>query len=82
MSKKDKKRVDLDVRPEGPFYENYDYCADPDEPGPGPGLYQGKMDKYKSTKEFIEESRKRKRKQRKSALMYWLWLIKKANDTK
>jgi hypothetical protein len=59
---KDKKRVDLDVRPLGPWFSNFDYGG-PSEGGeesPGTGLYHGKMDKYKSVKEFIDKSRKRK----------------------
>ncbi|TXG77355.1 hypothetical protein E6Q11_02950 [Candidatus Dojkabacteria bacterium] len=62
MNSKDKKRVDLDVRPEGPWFSNYDY-AGPDEPteiSPGKGLYNGKMDRYKSVRDFIEMKRKRK----------------------
>lgn len=63
MNKKDKKRVDLDVRPEGPWYSNYDLYG-PEEAsssGPGRGLYNGKMDKYKSVKEFIDKKRKKRK---------------------
>lgn len=63
MSKKDKKRVDLDVRPEGPWFANYDY-AGPDKAtktSPGKGLYNGSMDRYKSVRDFIEMKRKRRR---------------------
>jgi hypothetical protein len=63
--KKDKKRVDLDTRPyPNPFFSNYDLYG-PEEGGevsPGTGLYNGKMDKYKSVKEFIDKARKRRRK--------------------
>ena len=49
---KDQKRVDLDIRPHpSPLFRNFDY---------GAGLYHGKMDKYKSVKDFIDQSRKRK----------------------
>lgn len=60
--KKDKKRVDLDVRPEGPWFSNYDYGG-PDKPSkisPGKGLYNG-MDKYKSVSDFIKMKRKSRR---------------------
>ena len=77
MTKKDKERVDKDTRPEGPWYQNYDYLADPKEDGPGPGLYQGKMDKYKSVKDFVEKSRERRRKKRKEALDYAISILKK-----
>lgn len=73
--KKNKKRVDLDVRPHpSPWFSNYDYVDENKEQkekgklGPGSGLYHGKMDKYKSVKEFIDSDRKRRRKQRKKAL--------------
>lgn len=76
-SKKSKKRVDLDVRPEV-FFSNYDYGGpeDGDGIGPGTGLYHGDMSKYKSVKEFIERSRKRRAERRKQA---WLDLLKKYN---
>lgn len=67
MSKKEK-RLDLDVRPKGPFFNNYDY-AGPDKPSkisPGKGIYNGKMNRYKSVSDFI---RKRKRKMRIEAMM-------------
>lgn len=63
MSKKDKKRVDNDVRPEGPWFSNYDYGG-PDEAtstSPGRGLYNGSMGKYKSVTEFIDKKRKRRK---------------------
>ena len=64
MSKaKDKKRVDLDVRPNpNPLFTNYDLYG-PEEgsdTSPGTGLYNGEMDKYKSVKDFIDKARKRK----------------------
>ena len=68
-----KKDENLDIRPEV-IYKNYDYIdQDKDEKektklGPGGGLYNGKMDKYKSVKDFIDTDRKMKRKQRKAAL--------------
>lgn len=63
MSKKDKKRVDLDVRPEGPWFSNYDYGGSdkPSKTSPGKGLYNGKMDKYKSVRDFINMKRKSRR---------------------
>lgn len=62
MNSKDKKRVDQDVRPDF-WFSNYDY-AGPDQAtdiSPGKGLYNGKMDRYKSVKDFIEQKRKRRR---------------------
>lgn len=57
------------------LFKNYDYVdqtksqkENGKEFGPGSGLYHGKMDKYKSVKDFINSDRKRKRKQRKKAL--------------
>lgn len=71
MTKKEKKN--LDIRPEI-IYKNYDY-VDQDKgekkktkSGPGAGIYNGKMDKYKSVKDFINTDRKMKKKQRKAAL--------------
>jgi hypothetical protein len=68
-AKEDKKRVDLDVRPEGPWYSSYDYGGpeEASDSGPGRGLYNGKMDKHKSVKDFIDKKRKRKRQLRKKA---------------
>jgi hypothetical protein len=83
MSKKnkDKERVDLDVRPyPSPIWENYDYGGPEEgesEVSPGRGLYSGEMDKYDSTKEFIDHSRERMRKKRRQALVYLLGIIKK-----
>lgn len=80
-SKKDKKRVDLDVRPEGPWFKNYDY-GDPDkatETSPGTGLYSGKMDKYKSVKDFIDQKRKRKHELRRKAMLVILETLISAN---
>lgn len=73
MNKKDKKRVDLDTRPyPNPIFRNYDYGGPEEgsEVGPGRGLYNGPMDKYKSVKEFIDHDRKRRRKKRKAALAH------------
>lgn len=66
------KKVDLDVRSKR-FFQNYDYGG-PEEgdSGPGRGLYSGRMDKYKSVKEFIEKSRARQKKRRKDALAFVL----------
>ena len=68
MNKKDKKRVDLDVRPEGPWFSNYDYGGSEKatETSPGKGLYNGSMDKYKSVRDFIEMKRKRRRELKKA----------------
>jgi tRNA nucleotidyltransferase/poly(A) polymerase len=66
---KSKKRVDLDVRPyPNPLFTNYDYGGPEggSEVGPGTGLYQGSMGKYKSVSDFLEKARKRK--YRKAAL--------------
>lgn len=63
QKKKKNKRVDMDVRPyPSPLFKNFDYGGPEDgsDVSPGTGLYQGNMDKYKSTKDFIEKSRKRK----------------------
>lgn len=67
---KDKKRVDLDTRPyPNPLFTNYDYGGPEggSKVGPGTGLYQGSMGKYKSVSDFLEKARKRK--YRKAALM-------------
>ena len=69
---KDKKRIDLDTRPyPNPWFTNYDYGGPEDgsEVGPGRGLYNGKMDKYKSTKDFIDKSRKRKYRRKALAIL-------------
>ncbi len=56
--KKDKDEQRQAARP-GVFFSNYDYTEeDPDETSPGGGLYHGKMDKYKSVKDFVEKRRK------------------------
>ncbi len=70
MKKKDKKRVDLDIRPYPcPMFTNYDYTdAEPNATSPGGGLYHGRMDKYKSVKEFIDKRRKQNQKKRKQAM--------------
>jgi hypothetical protein len=62
--KKDKKRVDKDVRPApNPFFNNYDYGGPEEgsETSPGTGLYHGSMGKYKSVGDFLDKSRKRKK---------------------
>jgi len=67
MSKsKDKKRVELDNRTSvtTPFAKNYDYG----EPGLGTGLYRGPMDRFKSVTDFLNKSRKSRRKKRKKLL--------------
>jgi hypothetical protein len=56
-SSSNKERIDKDVRPIEPLRKNYDY---------GEGLYYGKMDKYKSVKDFINKKRL-ERKRRKKA---------------
>ena len=46
-----------------PVFRNFDYTEEgPNETSPGGGLYHGKMDKYKSVKEFIDKRRKQLRK--------------------
>lgn len=62
MNKKDKARIDQDIRPTGPWFSNYDYVG-PSEAtkiSPGKGLYNGKMDSYKSVRDFIKQKRKRR----------------------
>lgn len=63
--KKDKKRVDRDVSPEF-FTTNYDYG----EPGVGSGLYRGNMDKFKSVKDFLNKSRKQRKRKKKLLDIY------------
>lgn len=60
--KKKKKRVDLDVRPVGPWFRNYDYGGSEKatKTSPGRGLYNGSMDKYKSITDFLNKKRKPK----------------------
>lgn len=72
MNKKDKKRVDRDVRPQF-FTPNYDYG----EPGLGTGLYRGPMDRFKSVKDFLEHSRKQRAKRKKKLLAFLLDNLKK-----
>jgi len=66
MKKKDKKRVELDNRTNvnTPFAANHDYG----EPGLGTGLYRGPMDRFKSITDFLNKSRKNRRKKRKKLL--------------
>ena len=70
-----KKRVDMDVRPVGPWVSNYDYGGPEggSDVGPGTGLYHGTMSKYKSVTDFLNKARKRRfskkfNKKRKKAL--------------
>lgn len=76
---KDKKRVDLDIRPHGPLFRNYDYGGpgEGSEVSPGTGLYFGKMDKYKSVKDFLDKARKRKHRKRS---LFFLSLIAKLGE--
>jgi hypothetical protein len=58
-SEKDKKRSNLDTRPTYVAFKNYDY-AGPDEGNeisPGKGLYNSKMNRYKSVKDFLQKKR-------------------------
>jgi len=74
--KKNKKKEDLDTRPQL-FWKNYDYGGPEDgesEVSPGKGLYNGEMDKYDSVKDFIEKSRKR---MRRKILAYMFYSIMK-----
>jgi hypothetical protein len=66
-----KKRKQKKERPEAtrpfprPVFPNFDYTEEgPNETSPGGGLYHGKMDKYKSVKEFVTKRRKQLRKRR------------------
>jgi hypothetical protein len=81
-SKKDKKRVDLDVRPyPSPIWHNHDYGGPEEgesEVSPGRGLYIGRMDRFKSVRDFIEKSRKRMRKKRKKAFFEIVDMIRRA----
>lgn len=52
------------------LFKSYDYADLPS--GPGQGLYHGKMDKYKSVKDFLNKARKR----RKPKLAAWQDLSK------
>ena len=74
--KKNKKKEDLDTRPQL-FWKNYDYGGPEDgesEVSPGKGLYNGELDKYDSVKDFIEKSRKR---MRRKILAYMFYSIMK-----
>jgi hypothetical protein len=42
----------------GVFFQNYDYSGD-DPNGPGTGLYNGDMSKYKSVGDFLKKKKKR-----------------------
>lgn len=77
MPKKKNKRVDLDVRPVGPFTKNYDYG----EPGLGTSIYRGPMDRFKSVKDFLEKSRKQRQKRKRKLLSFLIGeLNKKAGE--
>lgn len=64
-------RKDLDVRHPHIFtwYTNFDYTPDPDpnETGIGGGLYHGRMDRFKSVKEFLDNRRKKMQERRDKA---------------
>ena len=48
-----------------PVFTNFDYTEEgPNETSPGGGLYHGKMDKYKSVKEFVTKRRKQLKQRR------------------
>lgn len=81
-SKKDKKRENLDVRPIGPLFRNYDYGGPEKatETSPGRGLYNGPMDKYKSVKDFVNKKRKDRKALRRKAWLEIL-LLKTAQET-
>jgi hypothetical protein len=66
LKKKDP-RVDMDVRPSPILFKNYDYTAEgPNETSPGGGLYHGRMDRFKSVKDFVNKRRKANKKLKKS----------------
>lgn len=65
------KRVDLDIRPNpNSMFSNFDYGGPENggKTGPGRGLYNGMMDKYKSVTDFLNKARKRRKLRRKKAL--------------
>ncbi len=72
----DEKEDELDAP--GVFFENYDYIdqnkkeKEKTKFGPGGGIYNGEMDKYKSVKDFVDTDRKMRRKQRKKKLAHLL----------
>ena len=69
---KGKKRVDLEVRPHGPLFRNYDYGGPSggSDVSPGTGMYQGPMKKWKSVQDFLSKSRKRKFRRKAIAEIY------------
>jgi len=69
---KGKKRVDLDVRPYGPLFRNYDYGGPSggSDVSPGTGMYQGPMKQWKSVQDFLSKSRKRKFRRKAIAEIY------------
>jgi hypothetical protein len=83
-TKKEQKIETRDVsRPyPGPLFRNYDYTDDPsmNETSPGGGLYHGRMDKFKSVKEFREykDKQTKKRKKKMLAVANWVALTKLA----
>jgi hypothetical protein len=70
--KEDLKEDELDAP--GVFFSNYDYVnqskseKENTKSGPGGGIYDGDMSKYKSVKDFVDTDRKMRRKQRKKKL--------------
>lgn len=64
MSKKDKKRVDLDVRPIGLLFKNYDYTSEgPNKTSPGSGPFRGTPGGgEKSLGDWIKKRRKANKK--------------------
>lgn len=62
------------------FFKNYDYANTPEKGGPGKGLYNGEMDKYKSVGDFLKKKKQRNRKRRKMALLLAITFPKFAKD--
>lgn len=67
MTKKKKNKDNGTLARPMVLYKNYDY-VDNDLNGPGEGLYNGEMDKYKSVDDFKKKTRKRLKKIRNAFL--------------
>lgn len=65
------KDKNIDIRPQI-FFRNYDYSepVGKSENSPGGGLYHGKMDKFKSVKDFLDKARKKRRKKKLASILH------------